>query len=223
MRLSGQSFKAWSVRRIEGIEAIDCTFQGQMPTPEQPGDWNLIRDCRASGARQQNVVLWGTAIENCALDGLRRAGPSPMFLNACVMRQVTLRGMIGAIKATTSYAVFRSDPRVQQRWTDAIVAYYRGVDWALDISEARFSAGMTFATVPGDLVRRDPRRQVLVRRLSLADRRWIASPRRIALEWFEKKSPFDSVVLVGRDEPRHRQADLDALQQLRDLGVAELD
>jgi hypothetical protein len=52
---------------------------------------------------------------------------------------------------------------MKDRLTAGIIAYYSGVDWALDISRAAFSDA-DFYYVPGHLARRDEESQFLLHR-----------------------------------------------------------
>lgn len=194
-----------------------------MPLPRRPGEWNRLRDCRATRCRHDNASLAGVAIERCDLDGLGRAGPSPCFLFACVFSEVRLRGRLTALKINVEYSMLGDDPDIQAGWNRAMRAFYAEVDWALDISEAQFTSAPSLEAVPGHLVRRDPARQVLVRRKALEGRDTSALPHAVALEWFLERSPFDSVVLAGSCGTARRQKDLDGLRRLRDAGIADPD
>jgi hypothetical protein len=218
-RFNDESLRG-SAHDLEGITAVRCTIAGRMPLPECPGAWNRLRDCRAEQCRHENVTLSGVAIERCELDGLGRAGRNPLFLWACVYREVRLRGRLTGLKINPEYGI-RRDPGRQAQWAEAMRTFYRDVAWALDISEAEFTSTPTLEAIPGHLVRRDPSRQVLVRRAALAGREIRSLPRRIALEWFIERSPFDSVVIAGSGRKGHRQADLDDMMRLRDMGIAE--
>ena len=69
----------------------------------------------------------------------------------------------------------------------------------------------TLEAVPGRKVRFDPERHALVRRSSLEGVDLKTLPRRIALEWFVRRSPFDDVVLLSRDDPKYCERDRDDL------------
>jgi hypothetical protein len=208
---------------IEGVTAVRCTIAGIMPPPRRAGDWNRLRECRAVQCSHENASLYGVAIERCELDGLKRAGPSPLYLFACVFDRVRLAGRLAAIKINPEYDMLECHPAAQARWVAAMRAFYEGVEWALDISEAAFGSAPSLEAIPGHLVRRDPSRHVLVRREALAGRdiRSLPGHHAAALEWFVERSPFDSVVLVGSCEQARRQRDLDGLRHLRDVGIAD--
>lgn len=221
-RFNDESLRG-SVHELEGITAVRCTIAGRMPLPGRPGEWNRLRDCRAEQCRHENVTLSGVAIERCELDGLGRAGRNPLFFWGCVFSNVRLCGRLTGLKINPEYGFLRYDPGRQAQWVEAMRAFYRDVAWALDISEAEFTSTPTFEAIPGHLVRRDPSRQVLVRRAALAGREIQSLPRRIALEWFVERSPFDSVVIAGSGHSNRRQTDLDDMMRLRDMGIAEAD
>jgi len=194
--------------------------------PAAPGDWNRVRNCRLSRCRQDNLGFNGVAFEQCEVDGLLRAGPMPLYLFSCVFDRVRVQGKVHSIKINPEYSMTGDDATLQIQWDDAIRNFYRDVEWALDISEAEFTSAPTFEAIPGHLIRRDPSRQVLVRRESLEGANFDStalSGASIALDWFLKRSQFDSIVLVGSCLPTYRQRDLDTLQRLRDAGIADPD
>lgn len=95
----------------------------------------------------------------------------------------------------------------------------------MDISQAEFQGGVTFEAIPGDKVRRDPDRQVVVARADLARTDWRAidfdgTALDYALSWFEQGSLFDSVVLAERSDRKWAKRDHAVLRRLRDAGIA---
>lgn len=192
--------------QVKGYRLENCEVMGTMLASRHPGEWRTIRDCEAVRCRHYNCALSGTAVEGCVLDTMGQAGPGYFTLDACVFRHVTLRG-----KITTM--LFRFDPNpfeepavgpsFKDMWPGAMARYYSDVDWALDIREARFTALTSLVTVPGDLVRYDPERAILVRREALAGNRAQGMPgvMRICCEDFLAGSPFESFV-IQRGEPK---------------------
>ncbi len=109
-----------------------------------------------------------------------------------------------------------------------MIEYYKTVDWAIDISEAKFPGGWTFEAIPGDLIIRDPASQVLIKRDRIANRDWRAlnfdgTAIDIAISWFESDSLFDSVVVVATSNPKWLAKELKVLENLRKQGIAEPD
>src|SRR5204863_5298855 len=90
----------------------------------------------------------------------------------------------------------------------AIAEAYQHIDWALDISEASF-ADADFYYVPGQLIRRDPETQFLLRRESFADIdiRTLPTAAKFAASRFES-TPFDSIVAVAPKQSKEFARDL---------------
>jgi hypothetical protein len=115
-------------------------------------------------------------------------------------------------------------PARQQAFADANAAYYRTVDWALDISEAEF-IGADLDGVPARLIRRDPASQVVITREKTLEGRW----RQLdlsATHWATRIACFlraghPDLVLVAPKRSRSYRRLLEGLQRLRDAGVAE--
>lgn len=110
---------------------------------------------------------------------------------------------------------------VKEAFAQGARDFYAWIDWALDVSDADFD-GVELPWVPGDLVRRDPQTQFLLRRQSLngIDTAELSSGRRFYFRRFEQM-PFDSIVIVA---PRHSKYFDDILAELTDLrarGLAE--
>jgi hypothetical protein len=164
------------------------------------------------------------------LKDLKRTGNAPLFLWACLFERVALSGRISAAKINGSVGArlneSREQTRARQEAYDARAReFYAISDWALDISQAEFPGGITFEAIPGDKIKRDPERQVLVTRNSLSSTAWQAldfdgTALNIALGWFERHSLFDSVVLAARSDRKWSKRDTAVLTRLRDAGIA---
>ena len=98
----------------------------------------------------QILILWGTAFRRVVLKGRM---PS-MNLN-----EKTVFGCITAEHA--------------QRFVEANRKFYEDIDWAIDIAEAEFGS-VRLSSIPGQLIRRDPATQVLLKRSRLVGREWTA-------------------------------------------------
>ena len=227
----------WNARRFEGIEALDCAIVGRMPLPEVPGDWNIVRDCRAERCSTNSLGLSGVAFERCEIDGYGTVGRFKVFLFACVFFRTVLRGTLPHVGFEPYYLTpgtsidlpahsfsLRYDPDIQRRWEEAMSIYYEGVDWALDIEQARFRTFMAFPGVPGHLILRDPEHQILVKRERMRDDQLREIPRSaplLAIEQFLRTSPFESLVMAAPAGRAHRQAYLETFRLLRDRRIAE--
>jgi hypothetical protein len=116
--------------------------------------------------------------------------------------------------------------RQQNAFDEANAAYYAGVDWALDVSEAEFEE-VDIRRVPARLIRRDPKTQVVVTRERAMEGRW----RELDLsktDWagwidmFLKDGDSDLVLVAPKRDRKYRDL-VDGLKALRDAGVAEPD
>jgi hypothetical protein len=152
------------------------------------------------------------------VDGLT-TGPE-LFLGSCAFRHLTLRGRIGAIMFQPPPITM--EPELKTTFIDSIVRYYANVDWAVDISEAEFTADVNFFFVPGDLVRRDVETQFLLRRKTLAGVDLGPFPTRaqVAAERFES-TPFDSIVAIAPKRSKNFERIRADLEELRKAGLAE--
>ncbi|WP_405686043.1 hypothetical protein [Streptomyces sp. NBC_00057] len=204
---------------IEDIELDRCTFVGPATVQwDDPNPSLVVRRIAATRCTLDNAAAIGTRFENITVDHLTIKG-GMLYLTGCVFSRVKLSGRIGPLM------VIPPEPKPGQELSpdadQAIADAYKEVDWALDISEAEFTdAG--FYYVPGDLIRRDPETQFLLRRESLArlDRRKLPEGSGIFLNRFEG-TPFNSIVAVAPKRSRQFQSLLEILQGLRDAGVAE--
>lgn len=222
----GNSWGRSELRQIGPCRATNHTLnRWYLAGSERPGEWNIVRDVELVDLIQINASLNTSVLDNVTLHNLKRQGASPIFLWGCVFKHVKLSGSLSGIKINRSAGPLHHD---QQKWDTATVAFYRTVDWALDISEAKFKGGCTFEAVPGHLVRRNPQTQVLVTRDKLNSSDWRqlqydGTAIDIGLSWFLSESLFDSVVLAARSDPKWAKRDLAVLQMLRSEGIAEPD
>lgn len=224
----------WFTGRVEGANLDNhvlrnCTFDGCfLVRAPRPGQWRRIANVEVHDATQINCSLDTAALENVTLHNLKRGGDSPLFLWSCVFKHVRLSGRLSGIKINRATGVGRGLAEGQEEWDRAVRSFYRDVDWALDISDARFAGGVSFEAIPGNLIRRDPSKQVLVRRDQLARQDWRSMDFEgtaidLDLSGFETGSVFDSVVIAARSDPKWVKRDLSVLQRLRDVGLAEPD
>lgn len=215
-------------RTYSDIEVRNTSFEMcHLPGASTPGDWNRISNVALTDISQWNCSIDTAAIEDVSLHNLKRSGSAPLFLWGCVLRHVKLSGRLSGIKINRSVAIgSAASTAAQSAWDRAMVDYYRGVDWALDISEAKFAGGVTFEAIPGDLIRRNPETQVLVTRGRLSKTDWQAvdfdhTAIDLALSWFLQGSLFDSVVVAARHDPKWAKRDVGVLDRLRANGIAE--
>ncbi|MDR7102489.1 hypothetical protein [Croceicoccus sp. BE223] len=234
---SGQALDLWQISgrdhpaHVADHRLVECEVMGTMLASPHPGEWRTIRHCEAVGCRQYNCSLAGTAIEDCLLDTMGQAGPMYLTLDACVFRRVIMRGRLTTM-------LFRFDPHpfsgtgggpdFKDRWRAEMAAYYRSgsrnleADWALDITEARFTALTSLTIVPGELVRFDPDRAIRIRRDALTGN-WaeeMPGVMQICCEDF-LEGPFDSFVVQRGESKVNRERFAREAAWMRDHGFAD--
>lgn len=145
--------------------------------------------------------------------------------------RVTLSGEIGKLKVNLSAGSMIKEER-QRPFDDFRASFYKGMEWALDISQARFKE-FDIRGVPGRLIRRDPESQILIKReraLEIAKPGWerLLDPSNtlwpFCIRMFLKNGDEDTVLVAPLGAPKgKRDKLLKGLQELRTLGLAEPD
>lgn len=204
---------------IEDMELDGCTFVGSATVQRHdPVPSLVLRRITATGCTLDNCAAIGTRLEDVTVDRLTIKGGT-FYFRGCVFSRVKLKGRIGPMMAVGP------QPGIGETLSpgagQAIVDSYGSVDWALDISEADFTDADLYY-VPGDLVRRDPETQFLLRRepAANADYRKLPQGAGLFLERFDH-TPFDSIVAVAPKRSRRFRDLLDILRGLRTAGIAE--
>jgi hypothetical protein len=161
---------------IEGPDFKRCQFHwcgieshdGPTEKPRQGVVHATVRGVTLMRCRLSKMHVWDVVFEDCVLDHPKVV--SQNVLKGCVYRHVTIRGDAGFLCLEDHYAVDETErevrvsaPTAEERarrreWDEA---YYRDVDWALDVREAN-TRSMRIENVPPRLVRRDPARLLLV-------------------------------------------------------------
>ncbi len=183
-----------------------------------------------SNARFQNCQISASCIgpailKNVEIDGL--ITDSLLILWGTVFDQVTFSGRIGKIKINCHVHHVDISERTQRPFDEFRDKFYQNVEWALDISRAKFRL-LEITGIPAHLIRRDPATQMVVTReraLAPAWRSRLRPANRLwpfAIDSFLATGEPDRVLVAPRTGPKH-QVDklLGELQELRDLGVIE--
>ena len=184
-----------------------------------------LDDCYANGCLTGPMILSNVTINNLKTNDLLLVW-SPYF------DRVTLSGEIGKMKINRTAAPSTHNKPTQKPFEDFRNQFYANVEWALDISKARFKE-FDLESVPAHLVRRDPESQIVVKReraLEIATPGWEAR-----LDPSNKLWPFIINLFLGDGDPdivliaplgaakAKRDPLLKGLQELRRIGLAEPD
>jgi hypothetical protein len=215
-----------SGRTFSNLEFRRCRFvSSRISITRKPRRRSTIRNVKLIQCEVLGCALGTAIVEDVVVDGVKTHGQLFQTWGA-VFKRVTLKGNIGRIMISPAVATGMAKPREQLAFDEANAAYYAGVDWALDISEARFE-GCDIRRVPAHLIRRDPETQMVItrekallgewRRIDLSRTYWDT-----AIELFLEDGDPDVVLVAPKSHPRYR-AYLDGLKKLRDAGVAEPD
>lgn len=212
-----------SVAVVEDIRLEQCTFTGcALSLATEPARRTTVRRIEAMSCFLAACEIQTAVIEDVIVDGLR--SNDLVTTHGAVFGRVTLRGNLGRILLSPVVDAAELDSERQRAFAEANAAYYRQVDWALDISEARFSEA-TIRSVPARLIRRDPRTQVVVTRERAASGDW----RRLdlngtywptAIEGMLERGDLDVVLVAPKLAPNFARL-REGLELLRAAGVAE--
>lgn len=181
-----------------------------------------VKNCAANGCGIGPAIF-----EEVEVDGL--ATNDLLIVWAATFHHVKLAGEIGKIKINPwAHFVDRTEA-IQGPFTQSREAFYRSIDWALDIREARFKE-FDSAGIPARLFRRDPESQAVVTRelVSAEDGRRIA--RAVGNPWLPwirgalSDGSNDGVLVTPLGAPKKKRDEfLHGLRQLRNLDIAEPD
>ena len=138
-----------------------------------------------------------------------------------------LSGTIGKMKINRNVHYVDRQPSMQQPFDDYRTQFYNSIEWALDISEARFKE-FELKGIPARLIRRDPESQVVITREKALQSGWkeqVSAENDLwpfMIELFLSSGEDDTVLVAPLGAPKaKRDALLRGLSELRQLGVAE--
>jgi len=214
-----------SGRIFRDLEFRKCRFvSSSVSMTENPRRRSTIRAVKLIQCEEIGCAVESALVEDVLIDGLKTSDLLQTW--GAVYKHVVLKGNIGRIMISPVIAVGMANPREQAAFDKANEEYYKTVDWALDISEARFLE-CDIRRVPAHLIRRDPVTQVVVTRekallgkwkkLDLSKTYWGGW-----LDYFIKSGNEDLVLVAPKRHPKYNDW-LDGLKMLRDAGVAEPD
>ncbi len=211
-----------SGRTYQNLEFRGCYFKNCFAFATDPGRRPTFRNIRLTSCRADLCSINRAVFENVVVEDF---WSETLFdLRAPALKHVVLRGQLARI-------IIHEDPmagsgRLNKVYTKANAAFYASVDWALDIREAQFWV-CDLRGVPGRLVRRNPKAQILVTRERVLARAahlgelpeyWSS-----LLERFLDSGREDEVFVVGTWNQPYAEEQLAGLQAVRELGFAEPD
>lgn len=212
----------------------NCTFtRCAISLTDQFGRMSTVRNVELLGCSLDNCHTGPTIFSNVSITNLQT---SDLFILWCpYLDRVTLSGEIGKMKINAEADTSTYGPEnyeKQKPFDDYRDHFYADVEWALDISEARFKE-FDIRGVPGRLIRRDPESQVLVTReraLQVATPGWEKQLDPANKLWpfminlFLSDGDADTVLVAPLAAAKaKRDPLLKGLQELRLIGLVEPD
>jgi hypothetical protein len=218
---------------LEDMKFENCAFaRCAISLTDQFGRMSTVRNVEALDCLIDNCQTGPTIFSKVSITNLKT---SDLFIIWCpCFDQVTLSGEIGKMKvnAAADTSTWGAKNPKQKPFDEFRDQFYADVEWALDISKARFKE-FDLRGVPGHLIRRDPESQVLVTRkraLEIARVGWEKQ-----LDQNNKLWPFminlflsdgdeDMVLLAPLGAVKaKRDPLLKGLEELRRIGLAQPD
>jgi hypothetical protein len=205
---------SYRIPDITDAEVRRCTFtECQHPAWFEGSERPTLRRVNLVRCHVRASELGAVVAEDCVIDTVwfHRGMWGPQLLAGCAFRHVVIRGNVtGGLRFGISTEWHRtwppplvSDDPVHRANAD----YYADVDWALDISQANFTAvEMSWCDIPARLIRRDPETQVVLARQSVTNGDWRAacgdSPLWVGIERFLESGLPDTVLVAARRSKR---------------------
>lgn len=178
----------------------------------------VLRDCSVRGCGVYAAILDEVLVENLKCYNM-------LMCCGTAVRHVTLRGDIGQLMFSPLHFPSRFKCPIVPALLEHNRLFYRSVDWAIDVREAR-ARDLELAGIPGHLIRRDPANSIRLSMKSLANGDWRSltarTPCGVGIERMFDYS-LDDVVILAPCRGRFRQSELDVFAKLRDAGLAEPD
>lgn len=211
---------------LEDIRLENCVFENcALSLTKDVHLRSAVRNVSVKNCKANGCGIGPAIFENVEVDGLETN--DLLIVWAATFHHVKLAGKIGKIKINPWAHFADRTEATQGPFNRSREAFYRTIDWALDISEARFK-GFDVTGIPARLFRRDPESQAVVTR----ERVTAENGQRIAkadgnpwLPWIRgalSDGSSDGVLVTPLGAPKTQyEKFLHGLQQLRDLGIVE--
>jgi len=159
------------------------------------------------------------------IDGLTT--DSLLIIWGAVFDQVVFSGKVGKIKINSHVHHVDQSEALQRPFNEFRQNFYEKVDWAIDISQAKFRL-LEIRGIPSRLIRRDPSSQMVVTRVRAMNPDWrsrISSDNKhwpFVIDMFLATDEADRVLVAPLAGPKKQIEKLmKDLYELRDLGVVE--
>jgi hypothetical protein len=210
----------------ENLHFRKCTFiSSSVSITYDPANRTTVRNVTLERCRVVGSSLRCAVVEDVLVDGLQTSDLHHAW--GALFKHVTLRGKVGRLLVTELVGPHLLHTPLQEAFDRQREAYYRDVDWALDISEIE-AVELALEGIPARLIRRDPETQAVVTRQAALSGEWreLRRVQETALGLMIQDMlgrGYDDTVLVAERRARDFKQVLAGIEELRAAGVAEPD
>jgi hypothetical protein len=189
--------------------------------PSKPTDRCTIRSVSVFRCEHWACSAHGVLFEDVTVEDIRGSGTARSFLWGCVYSRVVLQGWISGL--LFRWQVDPNDLHASKRFLISNRALYESIEWALDITEAKFSFLQCLTGIPPQLVRLNPqvhfvlKHQAAVQLLSGVEKKDVWSS--CAEELIE--SGMDAVVIAVGGSGAKQRLDIQQAYALRAQGLLQ--
>ncbi len=179
-----------------------------------------LKECSLGGG----VVIGNALLEDITIDNLK--APSRFVTHGAVFHRVTLQGEITGTVTVSDRNFMDDSDHGRQRMQAANAEFYAGVDdWALDITDARFTDEFELeSAIPARLLKVDKARQAIVLRERVTRADWQSIDFGLT-GWdmhIKRMINLDhEFALLVASESRTQQQELAIIDQLRAMNVID--
>jgi hypothetical protein len=186
----------------------------------------VFRSCELIAATERRCSVGGVVFDEVLVDGLQT--DDLLFIWGCAFRHVVLRGRVGRLLLSQLVSPLPEYRALAQAFLKANAEFYRNIDWALDLTELEGDE-VDIRCIPGALVRRNPKTQaaITLTRATELEAKWrkiefSGTCFRTALENMLALKFTDEVLVASKYRRKYDfNREIEVLQRLRDIGVAE--
>lgn len=224
----GSLFDRGEALLLHDMHFDECTFTNSaISLTKQIGLRSILKNIELRNCQAWGCDIGPAILENVSIDGL--AISDLLIIWGATFNHVTLSGNIGKLKINQCVHHVDRTASTQGPFDAHRTSLYESLDWALDISKARFKE-FDVRGIPARLFRRDAETQVVVTRERALQSGWrekISSTNTLwpfVIKLFLNDGDADTVLVAPLGAPKKKRDILiQGLQELRKLGVAEPD
>lgn len=210
-----------SGRVIQNLDLRRCSFGGcTLSEGFDPRKRTIVRRIRLSNCRipLRFGLIGAPILDEVTVEDFRSG--QILILWGAAFRRVVLKGRMPSMNFNEKTAIGCITAEHAQRFVEANRKFYQDVDWAIDIAAAEFSS-VRLSSIPGQLIRRDPATQILLRRSRLMGREWatLALPAitQIAIEQILDSQHEYQIIVAGKRSKKFAE-EMQGIELLRREG-----